>query len=226
MSCASETRQSIARKRFDGPVSFALAIAGMARAQERCGGRGIFRDRSVKTRARRAPMRLRHLLVLGIVIIQTACSGTSNDGTGGDAGAATGGATVNGGAPATGGATVNGGAPATGGYRGLGGQGINPAGGFMSSGGNTGAIACGKNFCSAGQYCCNPSCGICGPAGGLCPNIACGTGGASSANLTAGEACTQGSCAAGLLCCYPCGTAGCTNQCMQPASNGQCPMYP
>ena len=202
MSSASETRQSIAKKRFDGPVSFALAIAGMARAQERCGRRGIFRDRSVKTRARRAPMRLRHLLVLGIVIIQTACSGTSNDGTGGDAGAA------------------------TGGYRGLGGQGINPAGGFMSSGGNTGAIACGKNFCSAGQYCCNPSCGICGPAGGLCPNIACGTGGASSANLTAGEACTQGSCAARLLCCYPCGTAGCTNQCMQPASNGQCPMYP
>ena len=214
MSIRPESCQSIAKKRFYGFASYLCALAGTVRAPKGCGGRGIFRDRSVKPRARRAPMRLRHLLVLGIVIIQTACSGTSNDGTGGDAGVA------------TGGATVNGGAPATGGYRGLGGQGINPMGGFMASGGTTGAIACGKNFCSAGQYCCNPSCGICGPAGGLCPNIACGTGGATSANLTAGEACTTGSCAPGLLCCYPCGTAGCTNQCMQPMSNGQCPMYP
>ena len=182
----------------------------MARAEERCCCYGRFRDRSVNPGARRAHMKFRQLLLQGLVLIQTACSGTSDGGTGGNTSVATGGAS------------------ATGGYSGVGGREITiGSGGFIStSGGNTGAILCGKNSCSTGQYCCNPSCGICGPAGGLCPNIACSTGGATSANLTAGEACTQGSCAAGLLCCYPCGTAGCVNQCMQPGSNGQCPMYP
>jgi hypothetical protein len=32
---------------------------------------------------------------------------------------------------------------------------------------------CGKNVCTDGQVCCNPSCGICTPKGGACPAIAC-----------------------------------------------------
>jgi hypothetical protein len=33
-------------------------------------------------------------------------------------------------------------------------------------------------------------------------------------------------CNTGLKCCYPCGQQGCSNQCMQPMSNGQCPQFP
>jgi hypothetical protein len=34
-------------------------------------------------------------------------------------------------------------------------------------------VSCGANTCSAGQFCCNPSCGICAPKGGACIQIAC-----------------------------------------------------
>jgi hypothetical protein len=33
---------------------------------------------------------------------------------------------------------------------------------------------CGGNTCSAGQFCCNPSCGICAPKGGACTEQFCG----------------------------------------------------
>jgi len=37
------------------------------------------------------------------------------------------------------------------------------------------AIAeCGKNSCGKGQYCCNPSCGICAPMGAACIQQFCG----------------------------------------------------
>jgi hypothetical protein len=43
----------------------------------------------------------------------------------------------------------------------------------------------------------------------------------------AGNGCTSDSqCQPGLKCCYPCGIPDCQNQCIQPLSNGQCPMYP
>jgi hypothetical protein len=94
----------------------------------------------------------------------------------------------------------------------------------LTTGGRGGGSPCGPSVCGAGQFCCNSTCGICGPAGGPCPTIACsGTGGSSGL----GQSCTQSSeCGAGLMCCYPCGTAGCTNQCMQATPNGQCPMFP
>lgn len=34
---------------------------------------------------------------------------------------------------------------------------------------------CGTRVCAADQICCSPSCGICGPRGGLCPQIVCQT---------------------------------------------------
>jgi hypothetical protein len=93
-----------------------------------------------------------------------------------------------------------------------------------ATGGRGGGSPCGPSACGAGQFCCNSACGICGPAGGPCPTITCaGTGGGSGI----GQTCNQTSeCGAGLMCCYPCGTAGCTNQCMQPTQNGLCPMFP
>ena len=33
--------------------------------------------------------------------------------------------------------------------------------------------SCGQNTCAADQYCCNASCGICAPMGGVCIQIAC-----------------------------------------------------
>ncbi len=33
--------------------------------------------------------------------------------------------------------------------------------------------ACGKNTCKAGEFCCNASCGICAPKGGVCTQQAC-----------------------------------------------------
>jgi hypothetical protein len=32
---------------------------------------------------------------------------------------------------------------------------------------------CGDNVCGAGEYCCNPSCGICAPEGGFCTQQFC-----------------------------------------------------
>lgn len=32
---------------------------------------------------------------------------------------------------------------------------------------------CGENECARGEYCCNPSCGICAPIGGSCILVAC-----------------------------------------------------
>lgn len=32
---------------------------------------------------------------------------------------------------------------------------------------------CGPSVCGSGEYCCNPSCGICAPIGGSCIQIAC-----------------------------------------------------
>jgi hypothetical protein len=33
---------------------------------------------------------------------------------------------------------------------------------------------CGSNVCGAGEYCCNSSCGICAPEGGVCIQLVCG----------------------------------------------------
>ncbi|KLU85505.1 hypothetical protein MAPG_04528 [Magnaporthiopsis poae ATCC 64411] len=39
--------------------------------------------------------------------------------------------------------------------------------------GDDGLVACGKNKCAKGNYCCNHSCGICAPAGGACIQLFC-----------------------------------------------------
>ncbi len=36
-----------------------------------------------------------------------------------------------------------------------------------------GGTPCGTNTCGRGQYCCNASCGICAPDGGVCIQLAC-----------------------------------------------------
>lgn len=43
----------------------------------------------------------------------------------------------------------------------------------------------------------------------------------------AGAKCTTDTeCQQGLECCYPCGVQGCDFECMAPAANGECPMFP
>ncbi|MBN1207650.1 MAG: hypothetical protein JXB05_22490 [Myxococcaceae bacterium] len=32
---------------------------------------------------------------------------------------------------------------------------------------------CGSNYCGAGTFCCNPSCGVCAPLGGGCLDVVC-----------------------------------------------------
>ena len=34
-------------------------------------------------------------------------------------------------------------------------------------------VACGGNTCASGEYCCNESCGICAPEGGVCTQQVC-----------------------------------------------------
>jgi hypothetical protein len=178
-------------------------------------------------------------LWLSLVVFGCSGSSTSSDGTGGSsAGGANGvGGSSNseiGGASTT--VTTKGGDTGKGGSLGSGGTSntvsSSNVGGSVPAGGSTArtncpssaaCTTCGAYLCGPGEYCCNSACGICGPAGGPCPNINCvGTGGGNGV----GQTCTQNSdCASGLLCCYPCGTAGCTNQCMQPGPNGACPMF-
>jgi hypothetical protein len=68
--------------------------------------------------------------------------------------------------------------------------------------------ACGATVCGQGEYCCNPSCGICAPLGGGCTAEYCSTG----------EPCGATTCGAGEYCCNPsCGICapiggGCTAQ--------------
>jgi hypothetical protein len=86
-----------------------------------------------------------------------------------------GGATTGGGGSATqgaGGASTNpgpGGAGTTGGgTAGATGGGTAGATGGGSAGATGGGIACGKNTCAKGQYCCNALCGVCAPMGAAC----------------------------------------------------------
>ena len=37
----------------------------------------------------------------------------------------------------------------------------------------TAALPCGSNVCQPGQFCCNPSCGICAPFGAACTDVFC-----------------------------------------------------
>ncbi len=38
---------------------------------------------------------------------------------------------------------------------------------------DSGGVKCGSKTCSAGEYCCSSSCGICEKIGAMCPAIAC-----------------------------------------------------
>jgi hypothetical protein len=43
----------------------------------------------------------------------------------------------------------------------------------IHGGGGGGGVACGKAKCAGGQVCCNASCGICTPPGGVCTQQVC-----------------------------------------------------
>ena len=53
---------------------------------------------------------------------------------------------------------------------------------------------CGDNFCGAGEFCCNASCGICAPLDGACIQIACEpvNGSPSCLGFTKDDSCMNG----------------------------------
>lgn len=103
-----------------------------------------------------------------------------------------------------------------------------------------GPTSCGGSTCGAGQYCCNPSCGICAPLGGSCTQQVCASACSSDADCASSESCVNGQCVSGQPCgnnvcpagelccnascgmCAPPGVA-CTQQaCAQCASDADC----
>ena len=111
-----------------------------------------------------------------------ASTGSGGDTSGGDTGSgdathSTGGtvASAGGATHSSGGVTVGSGGAShgTGGTTPASGGATHGTGGTQSTGGSTGGIACGKNTCAAGQYCCNASCGMCAPMGAACIQTAC-----------------------------------------------------
>ena len=57
-------------------------------------------------------------------------------------------------------------------------------------------VQCGANTCAAGEECCNASCGICVPPGGVCTQQAC-----APADAGTPTACGFNTCAPGTECC-------------------------
>lgn len=59
---------------------------------------------------------------------------------------------------------------------------------------------CGDNTCLSGEFCCNPSCGICAPEGGVCTQEICNPACSSDADCDPGRACLDGYCFEGERC--------------------------
>ncbi len=94
----------------------------------------------------------------------------------------------------------------------------------------------GMGVCRSRPQGCPADCpGVCGCDGSFYCNEC--TANAAGVDITGGQECLNGGgsgtpcasdsqCAPSLRCCYPCGIPGCSNECMQPDANGQCPMFP
>jgi hypothetical protein len=119
-------------------------------------------------------------------------------------------------------------------------------------GGLLGEVCAGDEFCDLPDGCGFPDAqGICKKRPDACPEDCPGVCGCDrqrycnvcSANMVGvdtsnGTECSTGDggagtlcgsdfeCAPGLKCCYPCGIPGCENQCMTPAPDGHCPLFP
>lgn len=100
-------------------------------------------------------------------------------------------------------------------------------------------VVCGyaddMGVCRSRPQGCTADCpGVCGCDGTFYCNEC--TANAMGVDITGGLECmgggegttctTDAQCNPSLRCCYPCGVPGCTNECMQPDANGQCPMFP
>lgn len=172
--------------------------------------------------------------------------GTTSGGSGGSTSGGAAGAT-SGGSAGTGGAAGS----ASGGAAGN----VADAGGTVC-GGKTGAQCSSTEYCDFEGHCgATDQTGLCQPRPQNCPDNCpgvCGCDGKFYCNACdaaslgvdvskeknclpdaaiteggVGSACTQDAeCSGGLKCCYPCGIPGCSNLCMQPSKNGQCPMIP
>ncbi|MBI2377918.1 MAG: hypothetical protein HYV07_28200 [Deltaproteobacteria bacterium] len=68
-----------------------------------------------------------------------------------------------------------------------------------------GELACGNTTCGAGEYCCNPSCGLCAPEGGVCTQQVCDT--CTDRTCPVGSVCNAGHCEAAECGANDCGPA-------------------
>jgi hypothetical protein len=169
---------------------------------------------------------------------QSGSSGQAGRGgsAGTGAGAGTGGAAGRGGSAGRGGAAGNSGAAGSGGGR--------------VCGGIAGLACEGDEWCDYPDNCGDGDVqGVCRPKPGVCtrdcPGV-CGCDGnfycnacnaqeqgidvspdATCGDAGANRTCSSdGDCARGLKCCYPCGIPDCSNVCMTPDRNGECPLFP
>jgi hypothetical protein len=166
-------------------------------------------------------------------------SGSSNgNGSGGSGGGSSGGSSSGAGS-SSGGSSGGGSSSGTG--SGSGSSSGSDAGGSSGSSGNTPPDGGG---CQQASDCHGPLpqlCVVCSNGSDGCAHWECQGGTCAIAycaaepdagNADAGKtgkdgACTaDGQCAPGLKCCYPCGTPGCSNECIAPLASGMCPMYP
>lgn len=65
--------------------------------------------------------------------------------------------------------------------------------------GDCGGESCGDAVCGAGEFCCNESCSICAPVGGVCTQQFCGD--EPEAPVEPGEPCNEVTCGGGEFCC-------------------------
>ncbi|HVY44638.1 MAG TPA: hypothetical protein VHB21_02115 [Minicystis sp.] len=68
--------------------------------------------------------------------------------------------------------------------------------GHMAGGKHHHHVQCGDTTCGADEICCSESCSICGPKGGVCPDVACAPQGVPCGDTTCGpnEICCSDSC--------------------------------
>lgn len=87
---------------------------------------------------------------------------------------------------------------------------------------SVGSTVCGNVICTKNETCCSPSCSLCVPSGGACPDVICPDLAAEGLDLAepvekAGKACGSSTCGPGERCCNPeCGLCA-------PAG-GPCPL--
>jgi hypothetical protein len=169
------------------------------------------------------------LLAFGAAALTASCGGSSDDGGGSGKGGSAGSGGASGTAGTGGGSGGTGGNGMCGGFAGLTCEGTDWC--DYDDGGLCGN-ADGSGVCRPRPQGCPEDCpGVCGCDGKFyCNACTANTNGVDISGDTScipGGACqSDAECSTGQKCCYPCGVPDCENQCMAPAPDGDCPLFP